>query len=177
VLAIAGDEGKGFWCGLFVDGDYRPRFQHRRLTGPRSFEENPASIADVQVLCGYFGAAVVVEDVYEALSSHYYTNALDCHTATARSLGLPSWSVGMGYSRILDGSVPPEAGTPTKPPSCLADLRPSPNGSMTSRQPMRQSGSSRSVGGPSAFWRRSSGSGWILPSLRSRSWRSTAARL
>jgi hypothetical protein len=34
--------------------------------------------------------------------------------------------VGIGYSRIVEGRVPPEAGTPRRPPRCLADLQPIP---------------------------------------------------
>ena len=124
VLAIAGEEeGPGFWC-MLLDGT-RSRFEHNRLVGPRSFEQKPASLGDAQVLSSYFPDSSV-EDVYDALTSPRYQSALERHAALARSLRLPDWSVGIGYSRIVDGSVPPEAGTPTRPPESLKDLRPVP---------------------------------------------------
>lgn len=66
-----------------------------------------------------------MENVYDALTSHNYESALERHGALVRSLSLPQWSVGMGYSRIVDGTVPPEAGTPRRPPR-LTDLWPLP---------------------------------------------------
>jgi hypothetical protein len=120
VLAIAGGEEGGFWCGL-VDGGER-RFEHNRLTGPRGFTSAPASRADVEALCDVWGAEVDREGVYESLNSDRYESAVDRHAAFARGLGLPAWSAGVGYARIVAGDLPPEAGTPQRPARCLAEL-------------------------------------------------------
>lgn len=120
VLAIAGDEGTGFWCGLFDGGVLR--FEQNRLTGPRNFAEKSATPAEVDVLCGYFGPGVNREVVYGILSQPM--RALDRHASLAQALGFPSWSAGVGYSRIVEGRVPPEAGTPKRPPRSLRELRP-----------------------------------------------------
>jgi hypothetical protein len=120
VFAIAGDEGAGFWCGLFDDGVLR--FEHNRLTGPRDFAENSATPAEVDVLCGYFGPDVNREVVCEILRQPM--RAIDRHASLAQSLGFPTWSAGVGYSQIVEGRVPLEAGTPKRPPRSLRELRP-----------------------------------------------------
>jgi hypothetical protein len=122
VLAIAGDQDSGFGCGLFEGG--APRFGHNRLTGARSFADKPATLAEVEVLCGFFGAGVSPSVVHEILTRGDYESAVARHAALAEALGLPSWSPGVGYSRIVNGNVPPEAGTPRKPPRCLEEIRP-----------------------------------------------------
>jgi hypothetical protein len=122
VLAIAGDEGTGFWCGLFEGGEFR--FQHNRLTGPRDFAEKPASHAEIDLLCGYLGGNVSREAVHGILTSRQAMNAVDRHAALAQALGLPAWSPGVGYSKVVEGRVPPEAGTPKQPPSSVRALRP-----------------------------------------------------
>lgn len=125
VLAMAGEEeGPGFWCGLLDGGNFL--FEHNRLMGPRNFEEKPANSSDAEVLSHYF-PGTSAEDVYAALTSGHYQSALERHAVLAQSLRLPDWSVGIGYSRIIDGSVPPEAGTPKRPPESLKDLRPVPD--------------------------------------------------
>jgi hypothetical protein len=121
VLAVAGDEGAGFWCGLFEGGTLR--FEHNRLTGPRQFTEKPASPAEVDVLCGYMGAGDRREAVYESLTGRPTLSAVDRHAAFAQALGLPAWTPGVGYSRIVAESVPPEAGTPKRPPRSLRELQ------------------------------------------------------
>jgi hypothetical protein len=125
VLAIAGDDGSGFWCGLF-DRDERLRFEHNRLTGPRDFTKYPADSSQVGDLCEVFGVGDRVEEVYSALVGPGYESALERHAALALGLGLPLWSPGIGYSRVIAGDVPAEAGKPAKPPRFLRDLRPAP---------------------------------------------------
>lgn len=120
VLAIAGDESAGFWCGLFDDGVLC--FEYNRLTGPQDFAENSATPAEVDVLCGYFGPGVSREVVYEILRQPM--RAIDRHASLAQSLGFPTWSAGVGYSQIIEGRVPLEAGMPKRPPRSLRELRP-----------------------------------------------------
>lgn len=117
VLAIAGGgKDQEFWCGLFDGGGGVPLFEHNRLIGPTNFEWNPASPSEVEILCSSFRTDTKVETVYDALTRPGYESALERHGALARVLGLPQWSVGMGYSRIVGGALPPEAGTPRRPP-------------------------------------------------------------
>lgn len=122
VLAIAGDNGTGFWCGHFDGGE--PRFEHNRLTGPRDFTKSYADPSQLERLCDPFDADA--EEVYSALVGPGYESAVERHAALALALGLPLWSPGIGYSRILEGSLPPEAGVPRKAPRSLTDLRPAP---------------------------------------------------
>ncbi|PYQ60020.1 MAG: hypothetical protein DMF53_17805 [Acidobacteria bacterium] len=122
IIQVARGIGAGFWCGLFEGG--ASRFTHNSLTGPRDFAEKSASPAEVEALCGYFGAEASSQSVYEALAGDPAMSAMDRHAALARSLGLPAWSPGIGYSRVVEGRVPPEAGEPKRPPRSLAELRP-----------------------------------------------------
>ncbi len=122
VLAIACDETTGFWCALFEGGDVR--FEHNRLAGARSIADQPATLAKVEVLCGFFGAGVSPRAVHEILTRGGSESAVARHAALAEALGLPSWSPGIGYTRILEGSLPPEAGTPRKPPGSVEAFRP-----------------------------------------------------
>jgi hypothetical protein len=122
VLAIAGDNGTGFWCGHFDGGE--PRFEHNRLTGPRDFTKSHADPSQLERLCDSFDADA--EEVYSALVGLAHESAVERHAALALALGLPLWSPGIGYSRILEGDVPPEAGMPRKAPHSLKDLRPLP---------------------------------------------------
>ena len=122
VLAIAGDSAGGFWCRVFDGGERR--FEHNRLTGPRDFTEKPASRADVDLLCGPFGAEVDRDAVYEILTSGGFQSAVERHAALAQALGLPAWSPGIGYCRCAEGSLPPAADKPGKPVRSLAALAP-----------------------------------------------------
>jgi hypothetical protein len=88
VLAIACDETTGFWCALFEGGDVR--FEHNRLTGARSIADQPATSAEVEVLCGSLGAGVSPRAVYEILIRGDYESAVARHAALAEALGLPS---------------------------------------------------------------------------------------
>jgi hypothetical protein len=121
LLAFAGNEGTGFWCGLFEGGE--SRFEHNRLSGPSDFAEKPANPSELEVLCRYFGPEVDREAVRGALASGQSMSALDRHATLARSLGLPDWLPGVGYTRIIEGRVPPEAGAPKRPPRSLRELR------------------------------------------------------
>jgi hypothetical protein len=128
VLAMAGNMdiiGADFWCALYGEG-HAPLFEHNRLTGPRDIQRMPAHVSQLEPLREYFGYDVDNEEVSLALISSFYKNALERHEALAEALLLPKWSVGLGYSQIIEGRWPPEAGAPTKPPKCLADLRPLP---------------------------------------------------
>jgi hypothetical protein len=122
VLAIAGDNSAGFWCGLFDGGDV-PCFEHNRLTGPRDFTRSPADPGQVVKLCDIFDVDDRVDEVYSALTGPGYDTAVERHAALALALGLPHWSPGIGYSRIMEGDLPAEAGMPAKPPRSLKDLR------------------------------------------------------
>src|ERR1700688_2713035 len=122
VLAIAGNDDISFWFGLFDGG--KARFEHNRLTGPCGFAENPARPVDIDVLCTYFGASASREEIYRLLTGPRSMRPVDLHAGLAHSLGLPSWSPGVGYSRITAGTVPPEAATPERPPRSLRELRP-----------------------------------------------------
>jgi hypothetical protein len=122
VLAIACDETTGFWCALFEGGDVR--FEHNRLTGARSIADQPATLAKVEVLCGSFDAGVSPRAVHEILTRGDYESAVARHAAFAEALGLPSWLPGIGYSRIVDGSLPREAGAPRKPSFSVEKLWP-----------------------------------------------------
>src|SRR5512135_3530950 len=53
VLAFAGNEGTGFWCGLFEGG--KTRFQYNRLTGPSHFSEQPVSPEEIEAFCRHWG--------------------------------------------------------------------------------------------------------------------------
>jgi hypothetical protein len=122
VLAIAGNDGTGFWFGLFEGG--KARFQHNRLAGPSDFVAKPARPVDIDALCASFGANTSREEIYQLLTGPHSMRPVDLHAGLAHSLGLPSWSPGVGYSRIAAGTVPPEAGTPERPPRSLRELRP-----------------------------------------------------
>lgn len=122
VLAFAGNEGTGFWCGLF-EGGGKPRFEYNRLTGPSDFAEQPVSPDEIEALCRHFGPEVDREVVRGILTNGRSMSSLDRHAALARSLGLPDWLPGIGYTRVLEGRIPPEAGTPAKPPRSLRELR------------------------------------------------------
>jgi hypothetical protein len=136
VLAIAGDDGIGFWCRLFDGG--KTRFEHNRLTGPCDFAEQPAQPADIDILCGYFGADTSQGDIHQLLTGPHAGRPVDLHAGLAHSLGLPSWSPGVGYSRIIAGTLPPEAGMPGRPPRSLRELLPA-------AEPSNCSGSSDSL--------------------------------
>jgi hypothetical protein len=120
VLAFAGNEGTGFGCALFEGGE--TRCEHNRLTGPKDFAEKPASPAEIEALCGSFGPDVDREAVREVLTGSPSRSAVDRHAALARLLGLPAWSPGIGYARAAEGTVPPEAGTPSRPPRSVREL-------------------------------------------------------
>jgi hypothetical protein len=121
VLAFAGDQQGGFWCGLFDGGVLC--FEHNRLIGPRSFADGPATLVEVERLCNHLGGAVDPRAVHEILNIGSYASAMARHAALAAALGLPSWSPGVGYSQIVEGNAPPEAGTPRKPPGCVEEIR------------------------------------------------------
>lgn len=122
VLAFAVNEGTGLWCCLFEGGE--PRFEYNRLTGPSDFAEKPVSPDEIADLCGHFGPEVDKEAVRGILTQGQSMSALDCLAALVRSLGLPDWLPGVGYTRIREGRVPLEAGTPKRPPRSLKELLP-----------------------------------------------------
>jgi hypothetical protein len=121
VLALAGDEKGGFWCGLFAGGDLR--FRHNRLAEAREITGPPAALSEVELLCGYFSGGLRPDAVDDILSLPY-ESAEARHAALAAALGLPSWSPGLGYARAAAGIVPPDAGMPRRPPQSLRELRP-----------------------------------------------------
>lgn len=121
VLAFAGNAGTGFWCGLFEGG--KARFQYNRLTGPSNFAEQPVSPEEIEALCRPLGPEVDKEAVRETLTNGRSMSAVDRHAALVRSLGLPDWLPGIGYARIVEGRIPPEAGAPARPPRSLREMR------------------------------------------------------
>lgn len=120
VLALAGDESGGFWCGLFDGGERR--FQHNRLIGRDDIADKPASPAEVDVLCRYFGGEVDRQAVYGVLTSARNMTAGDRHAALVDLLGLPAWSAGIGYAQVAGGATPPDAGVPERPIRSLTEL-------------------------------------------------------
>ena len=122
VLGIATDENGRFWAGLF-DGGGPPLFEHNRLTGPSSFAARPARSADIDRLCSYFGGAMRRKAVVAALSVPRLFRSANRPHSLAEALGLPDWLPGVGYSRIVAETVPPEAGTPRRPPRFVRELR------------------------------------------------------
>lgn len=124
VLAIAGNDDTDFWCGLFDAG--AARFEHNQLAGPQAFTKKPARSVYVEKLCNTFGVSARAAEVTSILTGSQYDGGVKRHAALARALGLPDWSPGIGYSRILAGNVPPEAGAPKMPPDSLWDLWPIP---------------------------------------------------
>lgn len=120
VLAIAADEGHGFWCALYDGGV--PCCEHNRLTGAQAFGAKPAERAEVERLSQGFGRAVV-EEVEAILNGAGFESARDRHAALAQALALPSWTPGVGYARIASGELPPAAGEAKRPPRSVGELR------------------------------------------------------
>lgn len=102
-LAIAADEGTGFWCKLYENG--RALCEHNRLVGPRDLAPAPAGMAEVYALCSALGVGSSGLEVHDILNSPRYERAAERHAALAAVLGLPAFSPGLGYTRFMAGAA------------------------------------------------------------------------
>ncbi len=97
------DEGTGFWCKLYENGQMR--CEHNRLVGPRDFAPEPADMAEVYALCSALGVGSSGLEVHDILNSPRYERAAERHAALAAALGLPAFSPGLGYTRFMAGAA------------------------------------------------------------------------
>ncbi len=105
VLALLNHDDDILWYQLYLNGELTDEYD----SFPGYFDSDPDDSdpagGDAEKLCAAFGAPNVA-DVERILREDGYAFAIERHTELARALGLPSFTVGGGFTYVSDGEMP-----------------------------------------------------------------------
>jgi hypothetical protein len=110
VLAVLNHDDDILCYWLFDGGELRDSYN----SNPRAFDpdegEPPWQAGNAQKLCAGLGRSADAPAV-EAILRADYVFAVDRHQHLAETLGLPSYSVGLGYQYVSEGEFEDESGS------------------------------------------------------------------
>lgn len=110
VLAVLNHDDDIFWYQLYLSGKLADEYDSSPGYFDASAEPSAPTGGDAHKLCTAFGVSSVAEVENILRKSSFdeggYTFAVERHADLARSLGIPDFAVGAGFSSISDGDLP-----------------------------------------------------------------------
>ena len=110
VLAVLNHDDDIFWYQLYLSGKLADEYDSCPGYFDASAEPSAPTGGDVKKLCSAFGASAVTEVESILRKSSFdeggYTFAVERHADIVRSLRIPAFGVGAGFSSVTEGELP-----------------------------------------------------------------------